>query len=85
MSTRLRPSLTKEQLHDIGQRRDAPAPGDVSALLWEIARLRAVVNRADQYLIGPNGLIKDQLRKELDECACVQEQQRMRDELFKKG
>ena len=33
-----RPSLTKAQLHDIGQRLDAR---DIPALLWEIARLRA--------------------------------------------
>ncbi|QBI03279.1 hypothetical protein [Pseudoduganella albidiflava] len=77
--------MSKEQLHEIGQRRHEPAPGDVQALLWEIARLRAIAARADQYLIGPNSLIRDVLRRELDECACVQEQQRMREELFKKG
>ena len=75
MSTKFRPSLTKEQLHEIGVRRDA---GDIPALLWEIARLRAVVMRADQYLDSPSGFLGGVLRKELDECACVQEQQAMR-------
>lgn len=78
MSNFKRPSLTKEQLHEIGERRHDPAPGDVSALLWEIARLRAVVMRADQYLDGPSGFLGGVLRKELDECACVREQQAMR-------
>jgi hypothetical protein len=82
MSTNFRPSLTKAQLHDIGQRRDA---GDIPALLWEIARLRSVVARADQYLIGPNSLIGEVLRAELDDCACVKEAHQMREELFRKG
>lgn len=81
MNTRFRPSLTKDELHDIGVRRDA---ADIPALLWEIARLRAVVLRADQYLIGPNALVRDQLRLELDECECVKEQQETRRELFRK-
>lgn len=84
MSTRLRPSLTKDQLHDIAQRRHDPAPGDVQALLWEILRLRNVVCRADQYLVGPNSFLGDVLRKELDECECVKETQAMRQELFRK-
>lgn len=49
-----------------------------------IKRLRAVANRADQYLIGPNSLIAGVLRAELDGCECVREQQAMRAELFKK-
>lgn len=84
MSNFSRPSLTKAQLHEIAERRHDPAPGDVQALLWEIARLRAVVARADQYLVGPNSLIRDVLRKELDECECVREVQAMRAELFRK-
>ena len=75
MSTKFRPSLTKDQLHDIGQRMDAR---DIPALLWEIARLRAVVMRADQYLDSPNAFVGGVLRQELDECACVREQQAMR-------
>lgn len=81
MNTRFRPSLSKDELHEIGVRRDA---ADIPALLWEIARLRAVVQRADQYLIGPNALVRDELRRELDECECVKEMQAMRAELFRK-
>jgi hypothetical protein len=84
MSNFVRPSLTKEQLRAISARRQAPDPDDVTALLWEIARLRAVVTRADQYLVGPCSIIRDVLRSELDECACVQEMQQMRAELFRK-
>lgn len=83
MNTRFRPSLTKEQLHDIGQRMDAR---DIPALLWEIARLRAVAMRADQLLQGAdtNGMIRAELRRELDACECVREQQALRLDLFKK-
>lgn len=83
MSNFKHPSLTKAQLREIGQRRDAR---DIPALLWEIARLRAVALRADQLLASSDssGLIQRQLREELDECDCVQEQQAMRRELFAK-
>jgi hypothetical protein len=83
MSTRF-PSLTKHELHEIGQRRDVR---DIATLLWEIARLRAVALRADQFLEGgdTNGMIRDALRRELDECACVQEQKATRLGMFKKG
>ena len=79
-----RPSLTKDQLHEIGQRRDGR---DVPALLWEIARLRAVATRADQLLAGsdPSNLIRTELRRELDECSCVQEMKELRKEFFGKG
>ena len=79
-----RPSLTKEQLHEIGRRRDG---SDVTALLWEIARLRAVATRADQLLAGsdPSGIIRNELRRELDECACVQEMQQLRKDFFGKS
>lgn len=67
-----RPSLTKEQLHDIGQRRDAR---DIPRLLWEIARLRAVALRADQLIrcADTSGCVAAALRAELDELACVEE------------
>ncbi|GGY69879.1 hypothetical protein GCM10007387_59800 [Pseudoduganella albidiflava] len=54
-------------------------------MLWEIARLRSIATRAHQYLIGPDGLIEDVLRRELDECACVKEQQRVREEGGQEG
>ncbi|QGZ42724.1 hypothetical protein IP92_05743 [Pseudoduganella flava] len=84
MSNFKRPSLTKQQLHEIAERRHAPEAGDISALLWEIARLRAVVNRADQYLESPSGFLGGVLRKELDDCACVQEERAKRLPALKK-
>lgn len=70
--SRFRPSLTREQLHDIGKRRDAQ---DVPRLLWEIARLRAVALRADQLIrsADTSGSVAAALRAELDELACIEE------------
>ncbi len=84
MTTRFSPSLTKDQLYGIGQRRD---PADIPALLWEIARLRAVALRADQLMSGSDasGLIAQELRRELDECSCVQDMKQLRADIFTKG
>src|SRR5471030_2062762 len=64
-----KPGLTREQLHDIGVRRD---PADIIPLLWEIKRLRAIVTRANQLQAslydgvgGGAGLILQCLREEL--------------------
>lgn len=45
------------------------------ALLWEIARLRAIALRADQLLrsTDTSGVLRAALRAELNELACVQE------------
>lgn len=72
-----RTPLTRAQLHDIGRRRD---PVDVTALLWEIARLRALVLRADQLqrslgnVGGGVGTILGALRRELAGEPVVDEQ-----------
>ena len=83
MNTRFRPSLSKEELQAIGKRKDVR---DIHPLLWEIARLRSVVLRADQLMSGsdPSGIIRNELRRELDECSCVQEMKRLRQDLFRK-
>jgi hypothetical protein len=84
MTIRFRPSLTKAQLHEIGQRRD---PADIPALLWEIARLRSVAICADQLLSSSDasGIIGRQLRRELDGCECVLEMKQLRADIFTKG
>lgn len=83
MTTRFRPSLTKEQLHDIGQRMD---PADIPALLWDIKRLRAAAMRADQLLRSndASGVLRSALRAELDQLACIQEDAATRREFWGK-
>jgi len=74
---RFRQPLTREQLHNIARRRDS---ADCAALLWEIARLRALVLRADQLqrslgaLGGGAGMILDALRRELSGEPVIAEQ-----------
>jgi hypothetical protein len=80
MSDRFRPSLTKAELSAIKDRRDA---ADIPALLWDIARLRAVALRADQFLhgLGPKygaNMVAQLLREELDQLACIQEMEALR-------
>jgi hypothetical protein len=72
MTTRLKPSLTRAELHEIGQRRSA---ADIPKLLWDIARLHAIARRADQLLrsTDTSGVIRTALREELDELAIIQE------------
>lgn len=77
-----RAPLTKADLHAIGQRQDA---ADINALLWEIARLRAIVLRADQLqrslgsLGGGAGVVLNALRLDLQDEPCVAEQSRVPD------
>lgn len=69
-----RPSLTTEQLREIGRRRHEGRSADVVALLWEIALLQRVCRRADQFLAcHGNSTVAQALRAELDELACIQE------------
>lgn len=46
---KFRPPLSRQDLHDIGQRRDAV---DVVPLLWEIARLRSILESAAEMQRG---------------------------------
>lgn len=78
-----RPPLTDQQLHDIFQRQDA---ADITPLLWEIKRLRAIVLRAHQMqesmspnADGANGIIYAALRSELKGEPCVEEHKRLAD------
>jgi hypothetical protein len=72
--TTFKPSLTNEELHDIGTRKD---PADIVRLLWEIKRLHSIALRADQLqaAIGPAGgavgLVLGALRDDLAELPCV--------------
>lgn len=72
--------LTRADLHAIKERNSSP---DVKALLWEVARLRAIVLRVDQLqasldnLAGGPGLILNALRSELKDEPCIVEQVRL--------
>lgn len=63
-----KPPLTTEELHDIGQRKDA---ADIVRLLWEIKRLRGIALRSNQVLrdadmlLGPVGIVQKYLKEEL--------------------
>ncbi|MGO4379711.1 hypothetical protein AB4Z19_15655 [Pseudoduganella sp. RAF19] len=88
MSQTFKPSLTRTELSEIKARRDA---ADIPLLLWEIARLRAVALRADQFLraVGPlgggPGIIGDAMRRELDELACIREFDAIRVDIERPG
>jgi len=72
-----KPPLTKDQLREI-QDRNVDSP-DVRMLLWEVARLRSLILRADQLqrtlgsLGGGPGLVLSAFRNELKDEPCVRE------------
>lgn len=72
-----KPPLTKDQLREI-QDRNLDAP-DVRALLWEVARLRSLILRADQLqrslgsLGGGPAIVLAAFRNELKDEPCIQE------------
>jgi hypothetical protein len=74
---RFKPALTKAVLQEIQDRN--PTSPDVRALLWEVARLRGLVLRADQLqrslgtMSGPHGAMLESLRNMLAEEPCVVE------------
>jgi hypothetical protein len=76
-----RAPLTTAQLHEIGARRDA---NDILALLWEIKRLRGLVLRANQVIRpltdigGPNGIVRECLKKDFLTEPCVMDEERRR-------
>jgi hypothetical protein len=75
--------LTKEQLRGI-QNRNLDSV-DVRALLWEIARLRALLVRADQLqrslgnIAGGPGIVLVAFRKEVKDESCITEFPRLLD------
>lgn len=72
-----KPPLTKEQLREIQDRNLDSA--DMRALLWEIARLRALVVRADQLqrslgnVAGGAGIVLSAFRDEIKDEPCTRE------------
>lgn len=77
---RFKQKLTRVKLQEIQGRNDSE---DVKTLLWEIARLRSLVLRADQLqasldnLAGGPGLVLSALRAELKDEPCLTEQTRV--------
>lgn len=74
---RFKAKLTRQQLKAIQDRN--PDSADVRMLLWEIARLRALIVRTDQLqrslgpLAGGPGIILGALRDELEDEPCIAE------------
>jgi hypothetical protein len=81
MPSRFKRPLTRDQLVQIQERNKDSA--DVFALLWEIARLRAIVLRADQLqrslsgVGGGAGTMLELLRSQLKDEPCVKESPRL--------
>lgn len=73
--------MTREQLRDIGLRKD---PADIVPLLWEIHRLRALVLRGDQLQKGMGegsmNIILTVFRQELEGEPCIAERLPMPEE-----
>lgn len=80
--------LTHQDLRDIGLRNRDHA--DVTALLWEIKRLRAIALRADQVcrtleganIGGASGIILQAMRSQLEHEPCVLESNQLREEML---
>lgn len=76
-----KPPLTTEELHDIGQRKDA---ADIVRLLWEIKRLRMIAIRSNQVLrdapmlLGPVGIVQKYLKEDLAVEPVVMEMEKLR-------
>lgn len=76
----MRPPLTRVELHIIRDRNRGD--GDVEALLWEVARLRALVLRSHDYLRQPPSsatslMMAEGLTRTLDAEPAVLEQPRL--------
>jgi hypothetical protein len=78
---RFKPVLTKDDLTAI-QERSADAP-DVRALLWGVARLRALALRTHDYFRQRSSstslILADSLRAMLETEPVIQEQSRLKD------
>ena len=76
---RFKPALTKEDLTAI-QERSADSP-DVRALLWEVARLRALALRTyDYFRQGSSStalILADSLRTQMEDEPVVKEQMKL--------
>lgn len=78
---RFRPPLSKDELHAIKERNAGAA--DVTALLWEVARLRGTVLYADQLqrtlgtMSGAQGMVLQALRSKLVDEPCIKEYPRL--------
>ena len=76
---RFKPALTKDDLKAIQDRN--PDSPDVRALLWEVARLRALALRTHDYFRQGSSstahILGESLREMLDDEPVVQEQQRL--------
>jgi hypothetical protein len=76
---RFKPALTKGDLKEI-QDRNSASP-DVRELLWEVARLRALVLRTHDYFRQGSSstalILAESLREMLEDEPVVQEQQRL--------
>jgi hypothetical protein len=76
---RFKPALTKGDLTAI-QERSADSP-DVRALLWEVARLRALALRTHDYFRQGSSstalILADSLRTMLDDEPVIQEQSKL--------
>jgi len=90
------PSLTAEELRRIQEWERTHQSPVIRRLLWEVARLRGVALRANQFEevmrsgghithFNSNHLIGDALRKELDELPAIKEQRKWQEELLYPG
>jgi hypothetical protein len=78
-ATRFKPALTKDDLTAI-QERSADSP-DVRALLWEVARLRALALRTHDYFRQGSSstavILADSMRTLLEDEPAIQEQSKL--------
>ena len=78
---RFKPALTKDDLKAIQDR--SPDSPDVRALLWEVARLRALALRTHDYFRQASSstalILADSLRTILEDEPVIQEQSRLKD------
>ena len=78
---RFKPALTKDDLKAIQDR--SPDSPHVRALLWEVARLRALALRTHDYFRQGSSstalILADSLRTMLEDEPVIQEQSRLKD------
>lgn len=78
---RFRPPISTADLHKIGVAKQSQ---DIVPLLWEIARLRGMLLRANQVIRelpqvgGPNGIVRECLQADLKVEPCIAEEEQRR-------